>query len=211
MNHVLPRHRTPDAAVSPARDVRLVLIFTPTAWRSSGVLPAGREMEDELVAVVEEPSAVDWLVVATARSSVEPGARAGQRLLDRDRLDPVNRVLQAAGAAAPPAPRRVPSTGSVGLAPDVQEQRAVAATSAPAAAAPSRRSTRDTPIARHRVVVGAVADAEVVGRRRDDDVDAAGREASEHVECSRRDRSEAWRPGRERGVRMGANEAPPGL
>ena len=86
---------------------------------------ARREVEDELVAVVDEAVAVDRLVVADARSRVSP-APAPADPVDRDRLDPVDRVLELQVL-----PRRLrdverrPGVGRLGA--DVQEQRPVSA------------------------------------------------------------------------------------
>ena len=77
MNQVLPRQRTPSAAGPPPGDVRLVLvghaerepIEARAAWR--------REVEHELVAVVEVAFAVDRLVVANGQVALEAGGRSG--------------------------------------------------------------------------------------------------------------------------------------
>ena len=67
---------------------------TPTAPAVERRAPARREMKHELVAVVEEALAVDWLVVADREVALERGRDAGRVLLDGDRLDPVDGVLQ---------------------------------------------------------------------------------------------------------------------
>ena len=79
---------------APARDVRLVLIFHPDRLAAERRVTVGREMEHELVAVVQKAFAVDWLVVADREILLEPGSRARERLLDGDRFDPVDGVLQ---------------------------------------------------------------------------------------------------------------------
>src|SRR5512132_1155473 len=72
---------------APSRNVRFVLIGNadrlPVQWRTA----AWREVEDELMAVVQEACAVDWLVVTDGEIIPEPRACACQRFLDRDRLD----------------------------------------------------------------------------------------------------------------------------
>src|SRR5205085_10028268 len=79
---------------APARDVRRILIGD--AERESIELGRARwrEVKHELVAVVEKPIAVDRLVVAHREIAIEAGVLAGQFALDRNRLDPVNDVLQ---------------------------------------------------------------------------------------------------------------------
>ena len=78
----------------PAADVRLVLIAHADGLPIERRVARRGEVEDELVAVVDEAPAVDRLVVTDGQVVVEVGAGAGERLLDRDRLDPVDRVLQ---------------------------------------------------------------------------------------------------------------------
>ena len=51
-------------------------------------------MEDELVAIVDEPGAVDWLVVAQRQVAIQSGGRPCRVTVDSDRLDPMQRVLQ---------------------------------------------------------------------------------------------------------------------
>ena len=64
MNQVLPRQRTPSAAGAPAGDVRLILIGHAEREPIERGVADGREVKDELVAVVQVPVAVDRLVVA---------------------------------------------------------------------------------------------------------------------------------------------------
>src|SRR6185369_8517001 len=79
------------AGRAPALDVRLVLIGhahgTPVEARPA----ARREVKDELVAVVDEPLAVDRLVVPDGEVFFEPRAHAGGVTVDRNRLHPVDR------------------------------------------------------------------------------------------------------------------------
>ena len=80
-----------------------------------------REMKHEFVAVVQEPFTVDRLVVADGQVLRESGACAGKGLLDRNRLDPVNRILQLQmGTCRLRNVERRPWVG--GLAADVEEQ-----------------------------------------------------------------------------------------
>ena len=180
MNHVLPRQRTPGRRCPPPSDVRLILVANANRLTIEWRVSVAGEMEHELVAVVEEPSAVDRLVVADRQVVVEPGPAARQRLFDRDRLDPVNGVLEL--EMRPSSLRDVHRRPRIGrLGAHVQEQRSVRGQGARGALAPIHRSTPGT-VARHGVVVGAVLDAEVVRRRRDDRVDRAGGKALEHIE-----------------------------
>ncbi len=73
MNQVLPRQRTPDAAVCQRPMFDWSWYRTPIACRSSGVVAPGREVKHELVAVVEEATAVDRLVVADRQVVGQPG------------------------------------------------------------------------------------------------------------------------------------------
>src|SRR5712691_8994830 len=79
---------------APPPDVRFVLISHTNRLAAEWCLSLRGEVEHELVAVVQEALAVDWLVVADGEVVFEAGARARERLFDRNRLDPVNRVLQ---------------------------------------------------------------------------------------------------------------------
>ena len=116
---------------------------TPSARRSSGVAPVRREMKDELVAIVDEPRAVDWLVVAHRQVAVQPGGRPCRITVDRDRLDPVQRVLQL--QVRPDGLRDVERGPRVRrLGADVQEERAVRAQVSARRPPPIRRSTSGT-------------------------------------------------------------------
>src|ERR1041385_3178911 len=79
---------------TPARDIRFVLIPHTDCLTPQRRLSLWREMEHELVAVVKEPLAVDRFVVSDGEVFFEAGAGAGERLLDRNRLDPVDGVLK---------------------------------------------------------------------------------------------------------------------
>src|SRR6185503_18071939 len=79
----------------PSPDVRLILITHANRLSVDRCLARCREVEHELVAVVHEAPAVDRLVVTNGEVVIEIRARTGERLLDGDRLDPVNGVLQS--------------------------------------------------------------------------------------------------------------------
>ena len=122
----------------PPRDVRLVLILHADRPPIDRGLAGPAEMKDELVAVVEKALAVDGLVVADREVVGEAGPRSRQRLLDGDRLDPVNDVLQFEV--------RPDGLGDVERGPrilrfgaDVQKERAVFGQSAPRRLDPVRR------------------------------------------------------------------------
>ena len=183
----------------PPRHIGLILILHAHRVAIERRVPARREMEYELMAVVEEPAAVDGLVMPDREVVGKPGTSPRKPLLDRDRLDPVNGVLQAEMTAGRLRHvERRPRVG--GFGPHVQKERAVGRQGA------GRRT--EPPICPleilgpgDRVVVGAVADAQVVGRRRDDRVDTAGFEAREQRRAVAEIEPEGGRAGRDRGVR----------
>src|SRR5262249_19368711 len=72
----------------PSPDVRLILIRHAEREAIERRRAFGREVEDELVAVVQEPIAVDRLVVPDGEVAREPRRRARGGAVDRDRLDP---------------------------------------------------------------------------------------------------------------------------
>ena len=116
----------------PAPDVGTVLIRHADRAAVQRRRGRRREVEHELVAVVEEPRAVDGLVVADGQVAFEAGAGAGQVAIDRDRLHPVDDVLEAQVLAR--LLRDVERGPGVGwLAADVQEQRALGGQRAAAA------------------------------------------------------------------------------
>src|SRR5436190_17156272 len=71
---------------TPARDVRRILIGDPEREPIETGRAARREVEHELLAVVEEPLAVDRLVVADGEVALETGVLARELAFDRDRL-----------------------------------------------------------------------------------------------------------------------------
>src|SRR6187431_1175541 len=75
----------PRPGLRPARHVRLILILHADGLPIDRRVAALAEMEDELVAIVEESLAVDGLVVADGQIVGETGAGSGQRLFDGDR------------------------------------------------------------------------------------------------------------------------------
>ena len=92
MNHVFPRHRR--SPPLPPGDVRFILVGHAYRQPIQGRLPAWAEVKDELLAFVQEPRAVDRLVVADGKVAVQPGLASRVAPVDGDRLDPVNGVLQ---------------------------------------------------------------------------------------------------------------------
>ena len=141
MNQVLPRQRRPWPRLGPALDVRGVLVGHADGPAIEPRAAARREVEDELVAVVDEAVAVDRLVVADRHVAIEPGRRAGGLAVDGDRLDPVDRVLEL--QVLPRHLRdleRNPGVGRLGA--DVQEQGPVAARAPGPPRASSARSRR---------------------------------------------------------------------
>ena len=202
MNQVLPRQRRPDAGLLPAGDVRLVLVLHADRLAVERRVAGAAEMKDELVAVVEKPLAVDRLVVADGEVVGQPGPRTGQRLFDRDRLDPVDGVLQLEVRPRPPGPRRAPSTG-----PSAWRRRSGTASRPSAApAAPPDPLARPLQILRSRpaIVVGPVPDAEVVRRRGDDGVDRAGAEGVQDVDGVAVEEPQPGPAALEFGVRFGS-------
>src|SRR5687767_9483928 len=69
----------------PPADVRLILVANANCLTIEWRISVMREMEHELMAVVQEPGAVDWLVVANRQVVVQPRPAARQRLLNGDR------------------------------------------------------------------------------------------------------------------------------
>src|SRR5262245_62471054 len=146
----------------PAPDVRLILILDADRLSIDWRVTRYGEVEHEFVAVVHEAAAVDWLVVADGQVIIEIGAGAGERLLDGDRLDPVNRVLQLQVRSDGLGDiNRRPRVG--GLCADIQEQRAVWRENSCHALDPLSRPL-EVVATRHGVVVAAIADPQVVWR-----------------------------------------------
>src|SRR5207249_4344384 len=86
----------PDAIgrAAPARDVRRVLVGDAEREPVEARRAVARQVEHELVAIVQEAVAVDRLVVADREVARQAGGEAGRLALDGDRLDPMNDVLQ---------------------------------------------------------------------------------------------------------------------
>ena len=119
-------------------------------------------MKDELVAVVDEAIAVDRLVVPDIHVAIEPRRCAGGVAIDRDRLDPVDRVLELQVMAGGLGDlERGPRVGR--LRAHIEEQRSGGIQGARRRLDPCVRPVQ-IPISRKRVVVAAIADAEVIGR-----------------------------------------------
>ena len=202
------------AARAPPGDVRSVLVLDADAAAIERRPSRRREVEDELVAVVQEARAVDRLVVTDRQVALQARGEAGRVLVDGDRLDPVDGVLQVEAL-----PRRLGDVhrrpGIGGLGAEVQEQRAFRLQHA-------RRSRRPGfgPLqvfrTRKAVVVRAVFDAEVVGRRRDDDGDRTRGQRSENVQAiclverqGRTSGANGGVNGRRRGARAGTGHGAP--
>src|SRR5262249_7367043 len=115
----------PVGCVRPPLHVGLVLIGDPNG-ATVEARPAGRrEVEDELVAVVDEPVTVDWVVVPDRDVPGPLGSRARSVAVDAYRLDPMNRVLKL--KVAPRDLGDLQGDPRIGrLSSDVEEQGAVA-------------------------------------------------------------------------------------
>src|SRR5207245_7866957 len=79
---------------APPSDVRLILIRHAERESIEARVAERREMKDELVAVVQEAVAVDWLVMPDRQIARQSRGSARRRAVDRDRLDPMDDVLQ---------------------------------------------------------------------------------------------------------------------
>src|SRR5262249_24484599 len=159
------------------------------------------EVEDDLLAVVQEPVVVVWFVVPYREILFKFCPCARQHLLDRNRLDPMDGVLQPeVGACRLCDVERRPRVRR--FAADVEKQRSG-----------SRKLRRRPPdpvaspieIPRpwHRVVIGPIPDAEVIWRRCDDDVQRSVRKALEYVETITEVEAEARAADLEGRMRLG--------
>jgi hypothetical protein len=139
------------------------------------------EVKNELVTVVDEPIAVDRLVVADREIPCKPGGRASRRLIDRNRLYPVNDVLHP--QMRPDSLRDVERRPRIArLGPHVEEEGAVRAEHTSRGGHPSVRPLEILG-RREGVLVPAVLNPEVVRRRGHDHVDALGWELPEYFEA----------------------------
>ena len=75
------------ACVAPARDVALVRIRNSEREPVDLSAADRREMENVFVAIIQETTRTDWLEMSA-------GNNRAALVFDRDRFDPVNRVLQ---------------------------------------------------------------------------------------------------------------------
>src|SRR5688572_3977979 len=152
----------PRAGPPPAGDVGLILVFHADGGPFERRGAPGAEVKYKLVAVVEEPAAVDWLVVTDGQVIVQSAARSRQRLFNRDRLDPVNDVLQL--EVRPYGLGHIQrGPGIFRLGADVQEQRPpwghdLFGCLDPLGGPPQILRTRPP------IVIGPVADAKIVRR-----------------------------------------------
>ena len=124
------------------------------------------------MAVVDEPLAVDRLVMADGQVPFERDGRADRVLVDRDRLDPVQCVLERGGASSRSCATSIAAHGSEGIAPTFRN-------SEPRGSQDGARR-RDPAVGPGQVVapgkgvvIGAIPHAEVVRRRRDDGRDGS--------------------------------------
>jgi hypothetical protein len=117
--------------------------------------------------------------VADGEIAHECRGEAGRLAIDRDRFDPVDDVLQpqVRSRRLRDVERR-PRVGWFGA--DVEEQRALRLEHTGGAGDPVVRPRQIVRLAQ-RIFVLVVADAEVVGRRRHDDVDALRRQMTKNV------------------------------
>src|SRR5688572_4700018 len=185
----------------PAPDVRLVLILHADRLALQGRRAARSEVEDEFVAVVEESTAVDRLVMPDGQVVLQAGAGSGERLFDGDRLDPVDGVLKL--QVLPGRLRHVQGCPGIRrLGADVQEERPIRRQRAGRPANPLA-GPRQVAVAGQRVVIGPIADSEVVWRRRDDDGNRGRPEAAEQVDRVSQVEAERCVTGLEGGVRLG--------
>src|SRR5262245_42450913 len=79
---------------APAGDVRLILVGHAEGQTVQRCDTRWREMEHELMAVVHVPVAVDWLVVPDREVASQACSCPGGRLIDGNRLHPVDDVLE---------------------------------------------------------------------------------------------------------------------
>jgi hypothetical protein len=85
-----------------------------------------REVEDELVAVVQKAIAVDRLVMADRKIAIQAGSCTRRVPIDRNRLNPMNDVLELEVRSYSLCyVQRRPGVGWLGA--NVQEHRAVPA------------------------------------------------------------------------------------
>ena len=111
-------------ARAPPADIGLILVGHAEREPIEACGSTRREVKDELVAVVDEPIAVDRLVMADRQIAREAGGRAGRLVIDRDGLYPVNDVLHPQmGADSLRNVERRPWIARFG--PHIEEKRAV--------------------------------------------------------------------------------------
>ena len=121
---MLPRHRRFAPLDFHRATFDPVLVGDPDGSPVEGDIAGPREVEDVLVARVQVPAGLQRLVVADGEVAREPGRSPREVPVDRDRLHPMDDVLEA----KPPADLAgdVPREPRVGRGrPEVQEERAV--------------------------------------------------------------------------------------
>ena len=150
------------ASVRPAGDVALVLIRNSEREPVDIDLAVDGEMKNVFVAIVEKSFRADRLEMAKCA------------IVDRDRLDPVNRVLQNKEIAKLKndfvRQHRIRRRGA-----DVEKERAVRFESSPNLHGP-RRAPFQIRLSILTIGIFAVSNAEIVGRRRDDKIHIFARE-----------------------------------
>ncbi len=162
------------ARAPPPLHIRLILVRNAERQPVQRHVPAGGEVKDELVAVVDEPRAIDGLVVAERQVPVDPRRAPHGVPVDRDGFHPVQRVLQL--QVRPRRQRDVDGRPRVGrTCADVEKERPVGREH-PRGGLHPLAGPLQVPLAGQGVRVCAVANTQVVRRRRDDGTDRAGRE-----------------------------------
>ena len=165
----------------PAADIgRILVLDADAAPIEQG--PSGRcEMEHELLTIVEESAAVDGLVVTHREVPLQSGGSASRVALDDDGLHPVDDVLEMKVRANRLGDvQGAPGPGGFGA--DVQKQRPVGCQRPRRAAHPGLRPGQIV-LARQAVLVGAIGNPEIVGRRGHHGGDRALGDPREHVQA----------------------------
>ena len=169
------------AAALPSCDVRRVLVGDADRAPVERRVALGREMKDELVAVVDEPFAVDGLVMTNRDIAIEIHRGTRGFTLDRNRFDPVNRVLQLQVLSRGPRDiHRGPWVGRLGT--DVEEQRSVVREHSLDGLDP-RTGPPQVLVLGQRVLIAAVLNAKIVRRGGDHHRDRLRCECGEDVEA----------------------------
>ena len=78
----------------PPRNIRSVLVGYADGLSVEWSSALRCQVKDELVAIIDKPVAINWLIVANAEVSIERCPSAAGGAVDCDRLNPMNDVLQ---------------------------------------------------------------------------------------------------------------------